>query len=61
MVPPPSMGRRAGRWQVEAGPAERTTLLEMRDTGARLAWVLEAVEPHLATLRAKYALMRAYE
>lgn len=46
---------------VDLGPEEQQSLLQLLDTGARLAWVLEAVTPHRASLRAKHSLLRATE
>eukprot|EP00897_Mesotaenium_endlicherianum_P003915 jgi/Mesen1/3551/ME000199S02702 len=44
---------------VDASPEEKLALLAIRSTGRRLDWVLEAVRPHLAVLRAKHALLQA--
>eukprot|EP00850_Spirogloea_muscicola_P023806 SM000390S14724 [mRNA] locus=s390:8642:11071:+ [translate_table: standard] len=47
--------------QVEAAPDERLTLLEMQDTGKRLDWVLNAIGPHLASLRAQHILLQTLD
>eukprot|EP00898_Chlorokybus_atmophyticus_P006962 jgi/Chlat1/7267/Chrsp58S06901 len=46
---------------VDAGWMERTALLHINDTAARLAWVLEAICIHLQSLRAEKSLTAALQ
>eukprot|EP00850_Spirogloea_muscicola_P022345 SM000289S10411 [mRNA] locus=s289:37545:40033:- [translate_table: standard] len=46
---------------VEAAPDEKLILLEMQDTGKRLDWVLNAIRPHLASLRAQHILLQTLD
>lgn len=49
----------AAAQMLELGLPERLALLLSRDTGARLQYVMAAVEPHLQRLQAQAAVKRA--